>query len=75
MTIAELAERLKPAPGNYEVVVQHPVTRRPVTVAFALPDGTPRRVRALPRQLVFVYDHHSVRLRFTADGRVTVTSR
>jgi hypothetical protein len=75
LTLAEFAERFKPAPGSYEVVLIHPVSKAPVAVRFTLPNGAPKAVRALPRQLVFNYGRDAVRLRFKADGSVKVISR
>jgi hypothetical protein len=75
LTLAEFANNFKPAPGSYEVVLVHPVSKAPVAVRFTLPKGSPKTVRVLPRQLVFNYGRETVRLRFKADGGVKVISR
>ena len=75
MTHQEFARIFKPAPGNYEVVLIHPGSKRPVNVCFWLPPGCPR-VRVRHRELVFDYGHHhEVCIRFALFGRVRVTNR
>jgi hypothetical protein len=72
-TLDEFAKTFKPAPGKYEVVIQHPVTCEPVTVCFMLPEGSPKKVRVHPRQIDFDYGKTDVTIRFIRDGRVRVT--
>ncbi len=75
MTHQEFARIFKPAPGNYEVVLIHPGSKRPVNVCFTLPPGCPR-VRVRHRELVFDYGHHhEVCIRFALGGRVRVINR
>ena len=74
-THREFANTFKPAPGNYEVVLLHPVTNKPVQVSFTLPAGQVRKVRTFPRQINFDYDgRRDVTIRFLADGGVRVTN-
>jgi hypothetical protein len=73
-TLAEFAAAFQPAPGTYEVVLTHPVTGTPVTVAFTLPAGSPRKVHVRRRELEFDYGRHFVRLHFDRHG-VRVQSR
>src|SRR5262245_46751123 len=64
MTHQEFARIFKPLPGNYEVVLIHPGTHRPVPVNFTLPEGNPR-VKVHRRELVFDYGRrHQVTVRF-----------
>jgi hypothetical protein len=74
-SISEFAGSFRPAPGSYEAVVIHPMTKAAVKVRFTLPAGTPRKVRVRRRELVFDYGRHSVRLRFVRDGQVNVAYR
>jgi hypothetical protein len=75
VTVAEFASSFRPAPGTYEAVLIHPMTRAPVKVRFTLPAGVPKKVRARRRELVFDYGRHWVKLRFVRDGGVRVMSR
>jgi hypothetical protein len=75
LTHREFAETFRPAPGNYDVTLLHPVTNKPVQVTFTLPEGEARKVRSFPRQINFDYGgRRDVSIRFLADGRVRVTN-
>lgn len=71
-TLAQFAAAFTPLPGRYEVVLLHPATGQPVTVAFSLPPGTPRKVRLHRYRLAFDYGRHDVALVFRRDGSVRV---
>ncbi len=72
-TLDEFAKSFQPAPGKYEVVIQHPVTCEPVKVCFTLPEGCPKKVRVHAREIDFDYGKTDVSIRFIRDGRVRVT--
>jgi hypothetical protein len=72
-TLEEFAKTFQPAPGKYEVTIQHPVTCEPVKVCFTLPEGCPKKVRVHPREIDFDYGKTDVSIRFIRDGRVRVT--
>jgi hypothetical protein len=72
-TLDEFARSFQPAPGKYEVVIQHPVTCEPVKVCFTLPEGCPKKVHVRPREIDFDYGKTDVSIRFIRDGRVRVT--
>src|SRR6266852_1682093 len=72
-TLDEFAKSFQPAPGKYEVTIQHPVTCEPVKVCFTLPEGCPKKVRVHPREIDFDYGKTDVSIRFIRDGRVRVT--
>jgi hypothetical protein len=74
VTVAEFARTFQPAPGTYEVYLIHPGTKRPVKVVFTLPEGSPKKVKVWPRQLVFDYGKHWVKIRFALRGKVRVTA-
>jgi hypothetical protein len=74
VTVAEFARTFKPAPGTYEVYLVHPGKKCPVKVCFTLPEGCPKKVKVRPRQLVFDYGRHWVKIRFALGGKVRVTS-
>jgi hypothetical protein len=75
VSIAEFARTFKPAPGTYDVCLIHPRNKCPVKFSFTLPEGSPRKVKVYPRQLVFDYGKHWVKIRFALRGKVRVTSR
>jgi hypothetical protein len=68
----DFAKIIKPVPGRYEVLFQHPVNKQPVNVSFELPPGTPRVSYCL-NSLVFDYGRHEVEIRFKLGGKVVVT--
>jgi hypothetical protein len=72
-TLDEFAASFKPAPGKYEVVIQHPVTCEPVKVCFCLPEGCPKKVHVYRREIDFDYGRTEVSIRFIRDGRVRVS--
>ena len=73
MTLSEFASAVKPVPGRYEVVLQHPKTRCPVKVCFNLPPGCIRKVRVNSRRIEFVYARQrDVVIRFLRNGTVLV---
>jgi hypothetical protein len=62
-----------PAPGTYEVVFIHPVTKRPCPVQFLLPPrGRPPVIRIEPTALEYDFGDLEVEIRFKMDGRVKV---
>jgi hypothetical protein len=73
-TVAEFARMFKPVPGNYEVVLLHPYSCKPVTVCFCLPEGCPRvEINGCLRTcLEFDYGKHEIEIWFYRDGRVKV---
>jgi hypothetical protein len=75
-TIQEFVASFKPCPGNYEVVLTHPHTCRPVKVCFTLPEGCPRvKIKGLLRKCVdFNYGRCDVQIWFLCDGRVRVNN-
>jgi hypothetical protein len=75
MTIKEFASSFKPSPsgGKYEVVLQHPTTGKPVTVAFTLPPGSPKKITAGRLRLEIRYAKgRPVVVRFFRNGNVVV---
>ena len=73
--LCEFAQVFKPAPGNYDVLMIHPVTGCPIRVCFTLPPGCPR-VCVGKRTLDFDYGCCSVTIRFTLlCGKVRVLYR
>ncbi len=73
-TLAEFATSFVARAGTHEVTVIHPVTGRPVTVSFTLPDGTPKKIDVKRREIDFDYGRSSVTIRFMAGGKVSVRS-
>ena len=71
-TLNEFAATFKPAPGRFEVVLQHPMTGQPVKVSFTLPPGAPKRVKVHKRELEFEYRGKDVTIRFLRGGEVRV---
>jgi hypothetical protein len=71
-TLNEFAAAFKPAPGRFEVVLQHPMTGQPVKVSFSLPPGEPKRVKVHKRELEFQYRGKDVTIRFLRGGDVRV---
>ena len=75
MTLCEFAAIFKPAPGHYEVYLQHPCKECPVKVCFTLPCGCPK-VHVTKRELVFEYGcFEKVKIRMTLCGDVRVVYR
>jgi hypothetical protein len=72
MTHREFAATFRPYPGNYEVTLIHPYTRRPVLVRFSLPPGRIKEVDADPSELRFDYGSWELEVHFKRDGRVTL---
>src|SRR5262249_2871744 len=68
MTLAEFAATIKPAPGNYEVILLHPRTCCPVKVCFTLPCGCPKKIAVHKREVVFDYGREKVVIRFPILG-------
>jgi hypothetical protein len=71
-TLTEFAAVFKPAPGRYEVDIEHPMTGKPVRVSFTLPPGAPKRVIVHKRELEFDYRGKQVTIRFLRGGEVRV---
>jgi hypothetical protein len=71
-TLDEFAATFKPRGGHYEIVIEHPMTGKPVRVSFTLPEGIPRRVNVHRRELDFEYRGKEVSLRFLRGGEVRV---
>jgi len=63
-TLDEFARCFVPTPGIHEVTVIHPVSKRPVTFCFTLPDCPPRKVQLHNRRLVIDYGNKEVRVIF-----------
>ena len=74
LTIDEFVRTFQPTAGRYQVALLHPRTNSPVTVAFTLPEGTPR-VRLSNRELAFDYGRQEVDIRFLLGGRIEVSYR
>jgi hypothetical protein len=75
MTLCEFAAIFKPAPGHYEVYLQHPCKECPIKVCFTLPCGCPK-VCATKRELVFDYGCcEKVKIRMTLFGDARVVYR
>jgi hypothetical protein len=72
MTHREFAATFRPAPGNYEVMLLHPCTHRPVKVCFTLPPGRIKEVDADPREIRFDYGSWELEVHFKRDGRVAL---
>jgi hypothetical protein len=67
------ATGFKPAPGSYEVVLQHPFTLQPVKVCFTLPvTAGCYRTHVRPRLIAFDSPDHTVEIRFLRNGRVEI---
>lgn len=73
LTLPEFAATFKPAPGTYEVLFLHPVSKKPVNVTFTLPPGCVQ-VRCDKREIEFDYGNRVIRLRFRLLGKVAVIS-
>ncbi len=72
-SLTEFASNFQPLPGQYQVMVLHPASGQPVTLAFSLPpsrDGY--KTRITPRYLEFDSTDHTVGFRFARDGQVHV---
>ena len=75
LTLAQFAESFQAQSGSYKVTLVNPVTDSPTSVAFTLPEGTPRRVAVNKERINFIYGlRHWVRIDFDKDGAI-VTSR
>jgi hypothetical protein len=72
LTHREFAAAFRPLPGNYEVMLLHPYTRRPVKVCFTLPPGRIKEVDADPSEIRFDYGDWELEVHFKRDGRVTL---
>ena len=72
MTHREFAAMFRPAPGNYEVMMVHPYTHRPVKVCFTLPPGRIKEVDADRNELRFDYGNWELEVHFKRDGRVAL---
>ena len=74
LTAEAFVKSFRPKAGNYEVELINPVTNRPTTVRFTLPDGKPRRVHVSRREIEFDYGARSyVKIQFDADGAVVLS--
>jgi hypothetical protein len=71
-TLTEFAATFRPKGGRYEIVIEHPMTGKPVRVSFTLPEGTPKRVNVHRRGLDFEYRGKEVSIRFLRGGEVRV---
>jgi hypothetical protein len=71
-TPKEFLASFRPAPGAYEVVLQHPFTGQPVKVAFVLPNAQLKKVRVNKLRMEFDYRGKRVVIRFFRDGSVRV---
>jgi hypothetical protein len=70
----DFARTFQPRAGTFTVVFLHPRTNQPVTVAFTLPQGSPR-VSYVANSLLFDYGQHEVEIRFQILGKVKVLQR
>jgi hypothetical protein len=68
----EFAATFRPFPGNYEVLLIHPYTHRPVKVCFSLPPGRIKEVDADHNELRFDYGSWELEVHFKRDGRVAL---
>ncbi len=59
-------------PGHHDILIEHPVTGRPVRVCFDLPDCKLRDIDVSRRRIVFDYGRHEVEIEFHRDGTVCV---
>jgi hypothetical protein len=73
ITPSDFVKTFKPVPGTHEVTFLHPNSKKPVTVAFVLPEGQPR-VLYIGNALVFDYGKQEVEIRFKIGGKVVVSS-
>jgi hypothetical protein len=75
VTVDDFVKTFKPRAGNYEIDLVNPVTKKPTTVRFSLPEGTPKTVEFRGNTVEFRYGPlRYVRIEFDKDGAV-VTSR
>jgi hypothetical protein len=70
----DFARTFQPMPGHYSVTFVHTRTNQPVTVAFDLPQGSPR-VYYAQHSLVFDYGRHEVEIRFAIGGKARVIQK
>ena len=76
LTIQEFGKLFVPTPGFHVVCLIHPVTCKPVTVAFTLPAGCGcPKVKVQRREVEFDYGRREVELRFRRNGAVDVENR
>jgi hypothetical protein len=67
------AKNFQPKAGSYEVTMLNPLTNKPATVRFTLPEGTPRRVIVGRDHVEFFYGlRHFVRIEFDRDGPTVI---
>lgn len=75
LTVDEFVKGFKPRGGSFEIDLLNPVTKKPTTVRFTLPDGLPKSVEYRGTTVEFRYGPMSfVRIDFDKDGAI-VTSR
>jgi hypothetical protein len=73
LTLCDFCKAFVPLPGNYEVVLLHPVKKCPVKVCFTLPPGCPK-VHCGKLKVKFDYGKRAVVIRFKLlGGKYTVT--
>ena len=66
------ARDFHPCPGKHHILIEHPVTGRPVQVCFTLPDCKLRDFDVRRRSIEFDYGRHGVEIEFNRDGTVCV---
>lgn len=75
LSVDDFVKTFKPRAGNYEIDLINPVTKKPTTVRFSLPEGLPKSVEYRGNTVEFRYGPlRFVRIEFDKDGAV-VTSR
>lgn len=76
LTVQEFGRVFVPTPGPHVVCLIHPVTCKPVTVAFTLPHGCDfPKVKVRKREVEFDYGRREVELQFRHRGTVDVRTR
>ncbi len=70
--LKSFARDFHPCPGHHDILIEHPVTGRPVRVCFDLPDCKLRDLDVSRRRIVFDYGRHEVEIEFNRDGTVCV---
>ncbi|VTS00166.1 unnamed protein product [Gemmata massiliana] len=75
VTLSEFSRFFTPTPGQHDVWIIHPVTRQPVRVCFALPNGKLRDFEVDRRSIRFEFRNGVVDIEFRNNGTVDVRYR
>lgn len=75
VTLGEFSRFFAPTPGKHDVWIIHPVTRQPVRVCFALPNGKLRDFEVDRRSIRFEFRNGTVHIDFRNNGTVDVRYR